>query len=141
MTDQKKVYKLDSVEQINFLMDKLDDDWRIWLMDGKPLMEIEVRFHKERRRKEQNALYWATIDEITDQMPAHGFGHVSKRGWDKFFRVEFLGIDSDEVNGKIIESPMEHSHMGVHDFADYLTQVIQWADEHDIVMRNSDGYD
>lgn len=133
--EQKKVYRLNNEATFEDLIQKLKYVWRQWWADGKPEMEIEVRFHKERRRLEQNAMYWAVVDEVTEQMPSHGFGHVSKRGWDKFFRVEFLGIESDEINGKIYESPKEHKDLGVHDFADYLTQVIKWADEHEIQMQ------
>jgi hypothetical protein len=138
MTAQKKVYKLDSVEQINFLMDKLDDDWRCWLLDGKPLMEIEVRFHKERRRLEQNDLYWAYLRDLSEQIAAQlNEEPHDVRVWDEFFKRTFLGIESHMLVDQPIEVVKAHKSLSIHDFSDYLDQVFHWGAEHDVVHEEA----
>ena len=129
MTD--RIIKIDSelaVRRIAGLLPK----WLAWAVAGC-VLEIEIRKSEPKRRLRQNSLLWALMTEISQQMPSH-MDEVqhTPRDWDEYFKQIFLGVESCVVMGKPMQRTKAHKGLGVHDFSDYLSQCLAWADEHEV---------
>ena len=127
----EKVIRIDelSIQRIG----KLLPQWLAFGVANDCQIEIVVRKHEEKRRLKQNALYWVLMTEISQQMPPHMDElHHPPRDWDEYFKQIFLGVESCVIMGKPQHRTKAHKDLGVHDFSDYLTQCLAWADEHEV---------
>ena len=78
--------------------------------------------HKQIRTLEQNALYWALVDEIVQAT-----GH-SKNVLHIFLKKEALGVDVAEIEGKVVEAPKESSKSSRGDFSELILHAQELRD-------------
>jgi hypothetical protein len=79
--------------------------------------------YKQIRTLEQNALYWATVDEIVAAT-----GH-SKNVLHRFLKGEALGIECAEIEGKLVEAPKESSKSSRGDFSELILHAQELRDK------------
>lgn len=88
-----------------------------------------VEIHKPTRSLEQNALYWATVHDVADNVEING-QKFTPQVWHIYFKQRFLpGRIIELPNGQIIEKDPSTTELTVEQFSDFVTQVIQWNDE------------
>jgi hypothetical protein len=134
MTDEH-IIDLRSGSERKRVIGLLAGAWAEWHENGRPPLELVVRHREEKRRLRQNALYWKLIDEISKQLEDAMAGEYhSKRVWDEYLKERFLGVESASVMGKSTHRTVAHKDLGVHSFADYLTQCFVFSGEHEVQM-------
>ena len=135
MADEK-IIPIDS-EMAVARIGKLLPQWLQFGVSHDCTLEVVVRKREEKRRLQQNALYWVLVTAIAKQMPSHmdEVEHLPK-AWDEYFKQLYLGVESCVVMAKPMQVTTAHKTLGVHDFSDYLEQVFVWAAEHDVVLEN-----
>lgn len=79
--------------------------------------------YKRIRTLEQNALYWATVDEVVKAT-----GH-SKNVIHVFLKKEALGVEVGEVDGKLTEAPKESSKTSRGDFSELILHAQELRDK------------
>lgn len=94
--------------------------------DGKQVMyQISVAEMKSKRSPQQNARYWALLNEISRIAPSFmGDEWHSPEVWHEYCKRRFLGVDPGPFGGGV---PRTTTKLKVGEFADYMTQVEAWA--------------
>ena len=136
VSDKTKVVLLNDDANFEWLIQQLKYAWRQWWIDSKPLMEVEIRFHKDRRRLEQNNLYWVYLRDVAQQMGAQ-MGEEPKdvRVWDEYLKRSLLGVETHIIVDQPVEMTKAHKTLGIKDFSDYMDQVFAWGAEHGVVTE------
>ena len=107
---------------------------------------VEIR--PEDRTAAQNRFYWATIRQIAEWVKPTG-KQYSADVWHEYLKTLFLHTEMIELpNGELKEVERTTTSLTKHDFSDYVTAVLAWANEngvrwsdemhnafHDIEMR------
>ena len=85
---------------------------------------------KQRRSSEANRRYWALMHEISENIKPQG-KQYSSEVWHDYLKQKFLGADERQLpNGKTLVIPHSTAELDTAGFADYMTQVEAWANEH-----------
>lgn len=79
--------------------------------------------YKRIRTLEQNALYWALVDEVKEAT-----GH-SKNVIHIFLKKEALGVDCGEIGGKFVEAAKESSKTSRGDFSELILHAQELRDK------------
>ena len=89
-----------------------------------------VSISKPNRSTAQNSLYWAVLQEVSEQIRPNGQGHASDV-WHVYFKTLFLPARMKELpGGQVVELEPTTTGMTTAAFSDYVEQVIAWATEH-----------
>lgn len=92
-------------------------------LDVEEPWAIYVAPYRKIRTLEQNALYWALVDEIVKAT-----GH-SKNVLHIFLKKEALGVEIEEINGKTVEAPKESSKSSRGDFSELILHAQELRDK------------
>ena len=101
---------------IKFLMD----------LDISELYEVTVHLFKDSRSKAQNRLYWKWIPYLADYC---GYTHNRMH---KELKVKYIGVTSEEIAGVIITEPKSSKKLNVKEFANYLREVEEFANDYEV---------
>ena len=94
---------------------------------------IEVKPAK--RSLEQNRLYWATLNDIAEQV-VNGKAYEPSI-WHVYFKQLFLPDDVHELpDGSLHVSPPSSSKMTLEQFSEYVEKVTKWAIEHEVKLSD-----
>jgi hypothetical protein len=94
-----------------------------------------VSVSKPNRTTAQNALYWAVLHEIADQIKPGS--EYSAEIWHSYFKTLFLNGRVIELpNGNVIEQEPTTTGMTTAAFSDYVERVIAWATEKGLVWTD-----
>jgi len=89
---------------------------------------VEIR--PTSRSLEQNALYWATIHEIAEQVLVEGRKYTPSV-WHRYFKERFLpGRIVELPYGQVTEAEPTTTELSVEEFSDFIEQVIQFREMH-----------
>ncbi len=89
-----------------------------------------------RRSNPQNARYWLLIHAIAEKVKPNGqeFGPET---WHTWAKSKFLGCEEFRLpNGKTLLIPKSTTDLEVPEFADYMTQLEAWANEHKVWLED-----
>ena len=89
---------------------------------GTPLC-VTVTEHKSKRTLEQNARYWALLNDIAANSWIEG-RQFSSEAFHEFFKRRFIGCEDTPGGGTVGISTRT---LNVGDFADYMMKVEQYA--------------
>ena len=89
--------------------------------DEEHPLEVIVRPYRKRRSTAQNARYWAILQHIS-QRTGYSVNELHE-----YCKVEFIGADRYELQGRVIEVPRSTKDLNTADFADYCNRVEEWA--------------
>lgn len=90
----------------------------------------------EKRSTQANARYWLLIHLIADNVKPNGQAFGAEQ-WHTYFKSRFLGCDEIAMpNGKALQIPKSSADLDTSEFADYQTQVEQWASERDVFLAD-----
>jgi hypothetical protein len=96
---------------------------RMLNLDTPEPWAVYVAPYKQIRTLEQNALYWALVDEVVKAT-----GH-SKNILHIFLKKEALGVEIGEVDGKAVEAPKESSKSSRGDFSELILHAQELRDK------------
>lgn len=94
-------------------------NWKAALAAGKPLA-VTIATAKSKRNTEQNALYWATLQQIADTVWLDG-KQFSRDTWHEHYRRLFLPF-IDGPTG--LRYPVSTTTLSVSEFSDYVTKIL-----------------
>lgn len=87
-----------------------------------------------RRSNEANRRYWLLVHTISERLRPQNVQH-SPEVWHTYFKSRFLGCDDVRMpNGKTLTIPRSSAELDVSEFAEFMTQVEVWANEHDVYL-------
>lgn len=85
-----------------------------------------------KRTSEQNKRYWQLITNLSANLPVQE-SRYGPEAWHTYMKMRYLGADEVSLpNGKTIVSPKSTSDLDRMEFADYMTQVEAWCNEHGV---------
>ena len=88
------------------------------------------------RSNPQNARYWALIHAMSHKIKAHGHTY-SPEVWHTWAKSRFLGCDDVTLPSKrVISIPRSTTSLDVAEFAEYMTQVEVFANEHNCYLED-----
>jgi hypothetical protein len=94
---------------------------------------------RHKRSHPQNARYWLLIHAIADKIKPQNVQH-SPEVWHCYFKSKFIGCDEVVMpNKKTLLLPRSSADLDVGEFAEYMTQVEQWAGEHDVWLADMEA--
>ena len=89
--------------------------------------------HLDRRRSlEQNALYWATLTHISQQVKDEEGKRYSPETWHCYFKSQFLGKHTMVVDGEPVLVEKSTTGMKVMEFSEYVSKIQEWAIDHNV---------
>ena len=92
---------------------------------------IEVK--PQKRSLEQNRLYWATLNDIAEQI-VHSKAYEPGI-WHIYFKQLFLpDIVSKLPDGSVYISPPSSTKMTLEEFSEYVEKVTKWALENGVKL-------
>lgn len=83
--------------------------------------DVKITRHHPKRSISQNNLYWKWIDCIHDETGSDK-DDIAER-----LKTKFLGCESREVLGAIIERPRSTTTLSTADFTAYMDKIQAWA--------------
>lgn len=95
-------------------------------------LEVVIKPFKRRRNLDQNALYWAVLTDISNQVTDENGKKYSPEVWHEYFKALFLGKDTVLVDGEATLIPKSTRNLNVMEFADYVTQIQAWSVDHEV---------
>ena len=96
-----------------------------------------VELRPEDRTAAQNRFYWATLNQIADCLRPTGRTY-SADTWHEYLKTMFLHTMMIELpNGDLKEVERTTTNLNKQDFADYITQVLSWANENGVYWNDS----
>lgn len=88
------------------------------------------------RSSEQNRRYWALLFSLAEKVEWKG-QHYSADQWHLYAKARFLGcVDMDIPGGKTIPVPNSTAELDVPEFANYMTAVEAFANEHGAFLED-----
>ena len=91
-----------------------------------------VSITKPNRSNAQNALYWAVLAEISEQIKPNA--SYSPEIWHAYFKTLFLpGRMLELPGGKVVEQEPTTTGLTVAQFSEYVEKVISWSAEKGLV--------
>ena len=117
----KKTIILTGQEQVDLAID---------ILAGPPLVpvhQLEIRPFKSSRSLAQNNLFHMWCRQVSlDYAETYG-QFYSPAHWKIYFKEMFLGYESIEINGKIINELRHTSKLNVKQFSEFLEQVDMYS--------------
>ena len=114
----KKIFVIRAEEQIKQLGLFIRANWQAFLEAGNPL-HIHVSEFKSTRSREQNAYYWALLEDI-ERQAYHNGRQYDKEVWHEHFKREFIGLEEMPKGPPMAKSSAK---LNVSEFAAFITQV------------------
>lgn len=103
-------------------------------MSDKHLLRCPKCGRKQRRSNDANARLWVLYHALADRCRPQGQTY-SADVWHEYMKSRFLGCDDVKLpNGKTLVIPRSTAVLDTGAFADYMTQVEAWANEHDVFL-------
>lgn len=96
------------------------------------LYEVIVREVRAKRSIEQNARYWALLNDIADLVKDESGKLYSPETWHEYFKTKFIGKDVILVDGEPELIAKSTTKLTIMEFGDYMQEVEVWATEHDV---------
>jgi hypothetical protein len=95
-----------------------------------------VSVSKPNRSNAQNALYWAVLGEISEQIRPNAA--YSPEIWHAYFKTLFLpGRMLELPGGKVVEQEPTTTGLTVAQFSEYVEKVIAWSTEKGLVWTEN----
>lgn len=95
-----------------------------------------VSVSKPNRSNAQNALYWAVLGEISEQIRPNAA--YSPEIWHAYFKTLFLpGRMLELPGGKVVEQEPTTTGLTVAQFSEYVEKVISWSTEKGLVWTEN----
>ena len=95
-----------------------------------------VSVSKPNRSNAQNALYWAVLGEISEQIRPNA--SYSPEIWHAYFKTLFLpGRMLELPGGKVVEQEPTTTGLTVAQFSEYVEKVISWSTEKGLVWTEN----
>lgn len=95
-----------------------------------------VSVSKPNRSNAQNALYWAVLGEISEQIRPNA--SYSPEIWHAYFKTLFLpGRMLELPGGKVVEQEPTTTGLTVPQFSEYVEKVISWSTEKGLVWTEN----
>jgi hypothetical protein len=95
-----------------------------------------VSVSKPNRSNAQNALYWAVLGEISEQIRPNAA--YSPEIWHAYFKTLFLpGRMLELPGGKVVEQEPTTTGLTVPQFSEYVEKVISWSTEKGLVWTEN----
>ncbi|HKT98609.1 MAG TPA: recombination protein NinB [Paraburkholderia sp.] len=88
---------------------------------GRPVV-VTITEYKEKRSNDQNARYWALLNEIAEQVSVSG-KWFSNDTWHEHFK----GLFAPKTDGPAGLIAISTTQMSVEEFARYMTQIESYA--------------
>lgn len=89
---------------------------------------VEIR--EPSRTKDQNALYWATLHDLSDRVKIDGKQYLPMV-WHKYFKERFLhGRIIELPYGHIVEAEPSTAELTKEQFSEYIEKVMQFYHLH-----------
>ena len=127
-------YVLRTANQVHRLVRILQATWKERLDAGRPL-EVVVTEFTGRRSDAQNRLYWARLEQVSQQVVVDG-RRYPKECWHEFLARRFIGYSELPSGGMLALST---TTLDVAEFSDYLGKIEAWAvEEHGVVFDEED---
>lgn len=96
-----------------------------------------VRISPPSRTLEQNALYWAAIGAVAEQVRPQGRGH-DPDVWHAYFKALFLpGRVLELPTGEVMEAAPTTTGLSRAQFSDYVDEVLAWATTRGVIIDSS----
>jgi hypothetical protein len=96
-----------------------------------------VELRPEDRTAAQNRFYWATLNQISDCLRPTGRTY-SADTWHEYLKTMFLHTMMIELpNGDLKEVERTTTNLNKQEFADYITQVLSWANDNGVYWNDS----
>lgn len=87
-----------------------------------------------KRNSPQNALYWALLHEIADNVRPGGLSYSADQ-WHLYAKSRWLGADDTVLpNGKVLTIPRSTANLSVDEFSDYFGKVEAFAAERGVYL-------
>ena len=87
----------------------------------------------EKRSTEQNSRYWKLLSVLSEK-PVQG-NKFSSEAWHIYLKYKFLGADDIKLpNGRLITRPKSTADLDKPEFANYMTEVEAWCNEHEVFL-------
>jgi hypothetical protein len=91
---------------------------------------------KQKRSNEANRFYWLLLHAIADKIKPNG-EQYSVETWHHWAKMRFLGAEEIKMpNGKTLILPHSSADLDKGEFHEYVTQLEQWAAEHDVWLAD-----
>jgi len=86
------------------------------------------------RSTEQNKRYWKILSLLA-LIEIKGIRYDSE-SWHEYFKFKFLGADDIKLpNGKVLVRVKSTTNLDVGEFAEYMTQVEVWCNDHNVYLE------
>jgi hypothetical protein len=90
-----------------------------------------------KRTTQQNARYWLLLSTIAAEVKPQG-NVYSVDSWHEYFKVRYLGAEERPLpNGRTLILANSSAELGKDEFADYMTQVEVWGNEHGVYLEET----
>lgn len=91
---------------------------------------------RHKRSNPQNARYWLLLHAIAEKLKPQD-AIYSAETWHTYFKSRFLGCEEIALpNGKVLQIPNSTADLEIPEFADYMTKVEVWANEHGVWLED-----
>lgn len=91
---------------------------------------------RHKRSNPQNARYWLLLHGIAGKLKPQGESY-SAETWHVWCKSKFLGCEEVKLpSGKTLLIPNSTADLEIPEFADYMTKVEAWANEHDVWLED-----
>jgi hypothetical protein len=88
------------------------------------------------RTAAQNRFYWATLRQISEWVKPERKKY-DPNVWHSYMKELFLRNELIELpNGELIEAEKTTTNLSKHDFSDYVTNVLAWANENGVIWSD-----
>ena len=124
----KKTIILTGQEQVDLVIDIISSLYDAQVRsDEVPLHQVAIKPHKSSRSLAQNNLFHMWCRQVSlDYAETYG-QFYSPAHWKIYFKEMFLGYESVEINGKIINELRQTSKLNVKQFSEFLEQVDMYS--------------
>jgi len=95
--------------------------------DEHGVMQVEIRPYTKRRTLAQNRLLHQWCRELSDGYEDTGGERHSPEVWKQLLKDTFLGKDSHEIMGRIVETQIGTSDLNTSEFVAFLERVDHYA--------------
>jgi hypothetical protein len=95
--------------------------------------------HRQRRSRQQNALYWLLLHLVAEKLRPGGLLY-SPEQWHWYMKSRFLGCDEIPLpGGKQLTMPRSSAGLAVDEFNEFFGKVEAWSNEHDVFLADREG--
>lgn len=122
----KRIFRIATADQAQHMTRQI-----VRAVEHGVVMQVTVQRWAKRRSVDQNARYWAILNEIAANAPPHMDGvWYAPELWAEHFKRKFLGV----VPGPFGEVPRTTTKLSTVDFSAYCDQIEAWAAGEGIIL-------